>query len=82
MLALLGGCTSESMNPRPYFQAFIQHFARCFPLVTLLFLISRLQKPISTIQIALASLSLHRTSAPIQFAIVLGVLGTQEIFCI
>ena len=37
---------------------------------------------IPTIHIALVSPSLHRTSAPIQFAIVLGVLGTQEIACI
>ena len=40
-----------------------------------------LQKPISTIHIALESPSLRRISAPIQFTIVLGVLGTQEIFC-
>ena len=31
--------------------------------------------------ITLLSPSLCRTSAPIQFAIVLGVLGTQEISC-
>ena len=37
--------------------------------------------PISTIHIALVSPSLRRTSAPIQFAIVLGVLGTQETLC-
>ena len=30
---------------------------------------------------ALVSLSLRRTSAPIQFTIVLGVLGTQETLC-
>ena len=30
----------------------------------------------------LVSPSLRRTTAPIQFAIVLGVLGTQEISCI
>ena len=41
----------------------------------------RLQKPISTIYFALVSSSLRRTSAPIQFTIVLGVLGTQETFC-
>ena len=82
MLALLRDCTSESMNPRPYFQAFIQRFAHCLPLVTLLFYIFRLQKHISTIHTTLVSPSLRRTSAPIQFAIVLGVLGTQEISCI
>ena len=37
---------------------------------------------ISTIHITLLSPSLRRTSAPIQIAIVLGVLGTQEIYCI
>ena len=31
--------------------------------------------------IALVSSSLRRTSAPIQFTIVLGVLGTQETLC-
>ena len=40
-----------------------------------------LQKPISTIHISLVSPSLHRTSAPIQFTIVLGVVGTQETLC-
>ena len=46
-----------------------------------LFNIFRLQKHISTIHIALVSPSLRRTSAPIQFTIVLGVLGTQETLC-
>ena len=45
------------------------------------FYIFRLQKPISTIHIALVSPSLHRTSEPIQYTIVLGVLGTQETLC-
>ena len=45
------------------------------------FYIFLLQKPISTIHIALVSPSLRRTSAPIQLIIVLGVLGTQETFC-
>ena len=31
--------------------------------------------------ITLVSPYLHRTSAPIQFTIVLGVLGTQETLC-
>ena len=47
----------------------------------LLFYIFRLQKSISTIHITLVSPSLRRTSAPIQFTIVLGVLGTQETRC-
>ena len=41
----------------------------------------RLQKLLSTIHIPLVSPSLRRTSAPIQFTIVLGVLGTQETLC-
>ena len=44
------------------------------------FYLFRLQKYISTIHITLLSPSLRRTSAPIHFAIVLGVLGTQETF--
>ena len=35
----------------------------------------------STIHIALVSPSFRRSSAPIQFTIVLGVLGTQETLC-
>ena len=33
------------------------------------------------VDIAVVSPSLHQTSAPIQFSIVLGVLGTQETLC-
>ena len=47
-----------------------------------IFLLLALQKLISTIHTTLLSPSLRRTSAPIQFAIVLDVLGTQEISCI
>src|SRR3954469_23215970 len=54
------------------------HFYRLLPCC---FYIFSLQKPISTIHIALVSPSLRRTSAPIQFTIVLGVLGTQETLC-
>ena len=51
-------------------------FTTCYRAVFYYF---RLQKPLSTIHIALVSPSLCRTSAPIQFTIVLGVLGTQEL---
>ena len=68
------------MNPRPYFHTLQYRLRSLLPLVTLLFLF-RLQKPISTIHIALVSPSLRRTSAPIQCTIVLGVLGTQETLC-
>ena len=66
------------MNPRPCFLP-LQYRLRL--LATLLFLYFSLQKPISTIHIALVSPSLRQTSAPIQFAIVLGVSGTQETLC-
>ena len=54
------------------------HFCYLLPCCFLLFL---LQKSISTIITTLVSPSLRRTSAPIQFTIVLGVLGTQETLC-
>ena len=79
MLVLLRDCTSESMNPRPYFQALQYHLCSVLSIATLLFL---LQKSIYTIHITLLSPSPRRTSAPIQFTIVLGVLGTQETFAI
>ena len=81
MLASLRDCTSESINPRPYFQALQHRLCSHLLLVTLLFLYFRIQKPIYTIHIAVVSPSLRRTSAPIQFPIVLGVLGTQETLC-
>ena len=68
------------MNPRPCFLA-LQYRLRLFlSLITLLFLYFQITKTY-TIHIALVSPSLHRTSAPIQFTIVLGVLGTQETLC-
>ena len=42
----------------------------------------RITKPCFTIHITCILPSLHRTSAPIQLTIVLGVLGTQETSCI
>ena len=69
------------MNPRPCFLALQYRLRSLLSLVTLLFYIFRLQKPISTIHIALVSPFVHRTSEPIQFTIVLGVLGTQDTFC-
>ena len=78
MLALLRDCTSESMHPMPHFQAL--QYLLCFVLsfTTVLFLIVRTKKLISTIHTTLLSPSLHRTSAPIQFTIVFCVLVTQE----
>ena len=57
---------------------FYAHFYRLLPCCFYNF---RLQIPLSTLLIALVSPSLHQTSAPIQFTIVFGVLGTQETFC-
>ena len=74
-------CTSENMNPRPCFEALHYRFCSLLLLAPCCFYIFRLQKPISTIHIALVSPSLRRTSAPIQFTIVLGVLRTQETLC-
>ena len=51
------------------------HFCYYLPCCFYIFI---LQKPISTIHITLVSPSLRRTSAPIQFTIVLGVFGIQE----
>ena len=73
-----GTCTSESMNPRPCFLALQYRLRSLLSLATLLFYIFILQILISTIHIALVSPSLRWTSAPIQFTIVFGVLGTQE----
>ena len=81
MLALLRDCTSESTDPRPCFQALQYRFCARLLIATLLFLFIHIIKYISTINITLLSPSLRRTSAPIQFAIVLGVLGTQEPLC-
>ena len=69
------------MNPRPCFLALQYRLRSLLPLATLLFLHFHITKPLSTIHIALVSPSLRRTSAPIQFTVVLGVLGTQETLC-
>ena len=82
MLSFLRDCTSESMHPRPHFQALQYRFCARLLFATLMFLFIQIIKHISTIHITLLSPSLRRTSAPIQFSIVLGVLGTQEISCI
>ena len=80
-LALLRDFTSESMDPRPHFQALQYRLCSVLSIATLLFIfLFLLQKSISTIITTLVSLSLRRTSAPIQFTIVFGVLGTQETF--
>ena len=81
MLALLRDCSSESIDPRPHFQALQYHLCSIYQLLPCCFLLFPLQKSISTIITTLVSPSVRRTSAPIQFTIVLGVLGTQETLC-
>jgi hypothetical protein len=82
MLSLLRVFTSESMIPRPCFQVlntvYIQ-FCYIFSRSNIYF---RLHLLLIIIHITCISLSLRRTSAPIHLTSVLGVLGTQEIFCI
>ena len=81
-LALLRDRTSESTDPGTHFQALQYHLCSVLSIATFLLLLFLLQKSISTIHITLVSPSLRRTSAPIQIAIVFGVLGIQEISCI
>ena len=74
MLALLRGCTGESAEPRPHFQALQYRLCSVLSIATLLFFYFSYYKnqylP-----------SLRRTSAPIQIDIVFRVLGTQENLC-
>jgi hypothetical protein len=82
MLPLLRVSTSESMIPRPCFQAlnivYIQ-FCYMFAGSNIYF---RLHLLLIIIHITCISLSLRQTSAPIHLTSVLGVLGTQETSCI
>jgi hypothetical protein len=79
---LLRVTTSESMIPRPCFQAlntvYIQ-FCYMFAHSNIYF---RLYLLLIIITTTCISLSLRRTTAPIHLTSVLGVLGTQETFCI
>src|ERR1041385_472525 len=82
MLMLLGVATSESMKPRPCFHhcntvcAHVYHLFLCRTFYYR-FILLRFATPITYILP-----SLRRTSAPMQLLVVLGVLGTQENFCI
>jgi hypothetical protein len=82
MLSLLRVTTSESIIPRPCFQAlntvYIQ-FCYMFARSDIYF---RLHLLLIIIHITCISLSLRRTSAPIHLTSVLGVLETQETSCI
>ena len=82
MLMLLGVATSESMKPRPCFHhcnTVCAHFYHFLPCCNFYY---RFILPCFATPITHILPSLRRTSAPIQFAIVLGVLGTQETSCI
>jgi hypothetical protein len=82
MLSLLRVSTSESMIPRPCFQAlntvYIQ-FCYMFARSDIYF---RLHLLLIIITTTCISLSLRRTSTPIHLTSVLGVLETQETFCV
>jgi hypothetical protein len=74
--------TSESMIPRPYFQALHTVYLLFCYMFACSDIYFRLHLLLIIITTACISLSLHRTSAPIHLTSVLGVLGTQETFCI
>jgi hypothetical protein len=74
--------TSESMIPRPCFQALHTiYFPFCY-MFARSDIYFRLHLLLIIITTTCISLSLHRTSAPIYLTSVLGLLGTQETFCI
>jgi hypothetical protein len=74
--------TSESMIPRPCFKALhTVYLLFCYIFAHSDFY-SRLYLLLIIIYTTCISLSLRRTSAPIHLTSVLGVLGTQETFCI
>ena len=74
--------TSESMIPRPCFQALKHRLQLVLLHVCLLPFYFRLRLPLIIIHITCILLSLRRTSAPIHLTSVLGVLGTQDTSCI
>src|SRR4051812_46350320 len=81
MLMLLGVSTSESMKPRSCFSPLLHHFC-FFHLLPCCNFYYRFILPCFATPITHILSSLRRTCAPIQFAIVLGVLGTQETSCL
>jgi hypothetical protein len=79
---LLRVTTSESMIPRPCFQALNTVYIQFYYMFAHSDIYFRLHLLLIIITTTCISLSLHRTSAPIHLTSVLGVLGTQETFCI
>jgi hypothetical protein len=82
MLPLLRMSTSESMIPRPCFQALNTVYIRFWYMFARSDIYFRLHLLLLTIHITCILLSLRRTSASIHLTSVLGVLGTQETSCI
>jgi hypothetical protein len=80
MLSLLRVSTSESMIPRPCFQALNTVYFQFYYMFARSDIYFRLHLLLIIIATTCISLSLHRTSAPM--TTVLGVLGTQETFYI
>jgi hypothetical protein len=82
MLSLLRVTTSESMIPRPCFQALNTVYIQFCYMFTRVDIYFRLHLLLIIITTTCILLSLRRTSAPIYLTSILGVLGTQETFCI
>src|SRR3954462_13285695 len=82
MLMLLGVATSENMKPRPCFHHCNTVCAHCYHLFPCCTFYYRFVSPCFATPIAHILPSLRRTSASIQLLVVLGVLGTQETYCI
>jgi hypothetical protein len=74
--------TSKSMIPRPCFQALHTVYSLFCYLLACCHFYFRLYLLLIIIHTTCISLSLRRTSAPIHMTSILGVLGTQETFCI
>jgi hypothetical protein len=74
--------TSESMIPRPCFQALHTVSFQFYYMFACSNIYFRLHLLLIIIATTCISLSLRQTNAPIHLTSVLGVLGTQETFCI
>ena len=80
VLSLLRVSTSESMIPRPCFQALKHRYSQ--PCYVCCYCYYRFLLLPAIIYITCILLSFRRTSAPIHLTSVLGVLGKQETSCI
>ena len=82
MISLLRVTTSESMILGLVSKHRITIYLLFYCMFTYCHIYFRLLLPLIIIHITCILLSLRRTSAPIHLTSVLGVLGTQETFCI